>query len=180
MIQSKASLNSDSVSDKIRSIETELKREVFTYACQGLFEKDKLLLSFQMAVQLIEGIDQHEYNFFLRGTQQSKEKKNLQPNPNPDWISAGAWDTLCELDKMPSFQGIGGAFQYSQKEWKRWRMGATPETDGLPGDWADKCKDLQKMIILVIFIVENHQAGQGCLRSLELRESQNGRPLRDL
>ena len=40
------------------------------YACQGLFEKHKLLFSFQMCVNILEcanKINMDEYNFFLHG-----------------------------------------------------------------------------------------------------------------
>ena len=36
---------------------------------------------------------------------------------------------------MQNFTGIIGAFVHNSKEWKRWFMCATPETDNLPGEW---------------------------------------------
>jgi dynein heavy chain len=36
---------------------------------------------------------------------------------------------------MKNFTGIIGAYTHNGKEWKRWYMSATPETDQLPGEW---------------------------------------------
>lgn len=42
----------------------------YRYACRGLFERHKLLFSFQMCVKILENankINTDEYSFFLRG-----------------------------------------------------------------------------------------------------------------
>ena len=57
---------------------------------------------------------------------------------------------ICDLEKMKNFTGIIGAFTHNAKEWKRWYMQGTPETDPLPGEWDQKCDNLRKMIILKI------------------------------
>jgi len=49
---------SDSLSDKLEAIAERHKQEIYRYACRGFFEKDKLLLSLQMAVNLSPNIDQ--------------------------------------------------------------------------------------------------------------------------
>ena len=43
---------------------------VYQYTCRGLFEKHKLLFSFQMCAKILEAsgkLNLDEYNFFLRG-----------------------------------------------------------------------------------------------------------------
>lgn len=49
---------------------------------------------------------------------------------------------------MANFTGIIGAFTHNSKEWRRWYMSATPESDALPGEWENKCDLLRKMIII--------------------------------
>lgn len=49
---------------------------------------------------------------------------------------------------MANFTGIIGAFTHNAKEWKRWYMSSTPETEALPGEWDQKCDHLRKMIII--------------------------------
>ena len=43
--QSKATAVNDSLADKLAAISENHKLEVYKYACRGLFENDKLLLS---------------------------------------------------------------------------------------------------------------------------------------
>ena len=135
----------DSLQDRLTAIAEKHKKEVFIYACRGLFEKDKILLAIQMAVNLSVEIDP-DYEFFLRGA--PVDKKSQSHNPNPDWISDQAWDMISSLEKRPNFTGIVGAFVHNSKEWKRWYMSGTPETEALPGEWETKCDNLRKMIIL--------------------------------
>ncbi len=52
---------SDSLQEKLIAISDRHKQEVYKYACRGFFEKDKLLLSFQMAVNLSGDIAFDEY-----------------------------------------------------------------------------------------------------------------------
>ena len=43
---------------------------VYRYTCRGLFERHKLLFSFQMCVKIMENagkLNMDEYSFFLRG-----------------------------------------------------------------------------------------------------------------
>lgn len=54
------------------------------------------------------------------------------------------------MDKLPNFTGIINAFTHNGKEWKKWYLSATPESDALPGEWDAKCDNLRKMIILKI------------------------------
>jgi len=49
---------------------------------------------------------------------------------------------------MSNFTGIIGAFTHNSKEWKRWYTQGTPEKEGLPGEWDNKCDHLRKMIIV--------------------------------
>lgn len=80
-------------------------------------------------------VDTEEYAFFLRGGDTTADRKAQPPNPNPDWVSQNSWDMICDLEKMKNFTGIIGAFTHNAKEWKRWYMQGTPETDPLPGEW---------------------------------------------
>jgi len=93
-------------------------------------------------------VDPEEWNFFLKGADITAERKIQPPNAVPDWVSQNSWNCICDLDKMANFAGLVGAFTHNSKEWKRWYMSSTPETDPLPGEWDTKCDHLRKMIII--------------------------------
>jgi dynein heavy chain, axonemal len=83
----KTSVVNDSLQDKLKSISANHQEEVFKFACRGLFEQDKLLLSIMMAVKLSKDIEYEEWSFFLRGSDNLYDRKQQPPNPNPDWIN---------------------------------------------------------------------------------------------
>ena len=126
--------------------------EVYKYACRGLFERHKLLLSFQICVrrQFVEQpgkIPQPIYDFFLKGGV-VLDRSDQKPNPCSEWLSAISWDSITELDKIDAFAGIAGSFDSNPKEWNDWYFSATPEREPIPGDWESKCDDLMKLTVV--------------------------------
>jgi len=123
---------------------------VYKSTCRGLFESHKLLFSLQLCFKVMEAagsIPPEEFNFFAFGA--GLVDKNLQKhNPAQDWLSSGSWDNLTEIDKLPGFQGIVSSVEQNIREWRQWYMSAKPEEEPMPGDWANKCSDLQKLCIL--------------------------------
>ena len=124
---------------------------VYNYTCRGLFERHKLLFSFQLCTRIMERdnkIQKTEFDFFCFGGV-VVDRSDQRPNPCPDWIDANTWDNIAELDKIPQFMGIASAFDQGPRDWKNWYMSAKPESEPLPGDWENKCSnELQRMCIL--------------------------------
>ena len=73
---------------------------VYQYTCRGLFERHKLLFSFQMCAKILEAsskLNLDEYNFFLRGgVVLDREAQMDKPCP---WLDDVSWDNITELDK---------------------------------------------------------------------------------
>jgi dynein heavy chain len=140
----------DELTHRIATVNSYHSYSVYTYACRGLFEKHKLLLSFQMCMKklLDEGkVNTVEYDFFLRGGQ-VLDRSAQRPNPHPDWLPQTIWDNLTELDRVEAFRGFSGGFESGIREWKRWYMSSCPELEGLPGEWESKCNDVQHLVVL--------------------------------
>ena len=138
--------------ERIASINDWHTYEVYKYACRGLFERHKLLLSFQICVrrQMVEQpgrINQAIYDFFLKGGV-VLDRSEQRPNPCSEWMSAVSWDSVTELDKLDAFAGIAGSFDSNAKEWNEWYFAATPEREPIPGDWEAKCDDLMKLTVV--------------------------------
>merc|ERR1719498_1825792 len=67
------------------------QKAVYRYACRGLFERHKLLLSMHLCSKVMmanKDFNYGEYAFFLRGGQ-VLDRSNQPPNPAPDWITQG-------------------------------------------------------------------------------------------
>ncbi|CAM9113921.1 unnamed protein product, partial [Choristocarpus tenellus] len=80
---------------------------LYTNVCRSLFEKDKLLFSFLLAVKIMQGekrIDGDEVRFFLQGTTSLDLE---QPNPIPGgWLSDKSWGDIIAMDKLSEASGI--------------------------------------------------------------------------
>lgn len=67
-----------------------------------------------MTIRLKE-IDKEEYNFFLKGGKElNVDRKNQPLNPN-EWIEPSNWNMICDLEKLPNFPNIVGAFIHNAK-----------------------------------------------------------------
>ncbi|XP_065644391.1 dynein axonemal heavy chain 2 isoform X2 [Hydra vulgaris] len=123
---------------------------VYRYTCRGLFEKHKLLFSFQMCAKILEAsgkINIDEYNFFLRGGV-VLDKEEQMDNPCSSWLSDASWDNITELDKLPNFHGIIASFEQFSQDWNQWFISAEPESTPLIGEWQNGCNELQRMLII--------------------------------
>merc|ERR1719162_944196 len=124
----------------------------YTYTCRGLFERHKLLFSFQLCSRILQGenkIAMDELNFFLYGGTVLDKSSQLK-NPCPDWVDEMAWDNLTELEKVPGghFAQLASGFDSMRGDWHAWQMSLKPEETPLPGVWENKCSQMQRMLIL--------------------------------
>eukprot|EP00762_Andalucia_godoyi_P004499 ANDGO_05184.mRNA.1 Dynein-1-beta heavy chain len=146
------SMKSEDVPARLRALNDFHTYAVYKSTCRGLFEKDKLLFSFQMCVRIMQHakkINMDEYAFFLRGGQ-VLDKDIQPPNPCPNWLSETGWDNIYEVDRqLPwAFRGIAQSLEQLPQEWHEWFLSAEPEGTPLPGEWEGRLSDLQRMVLV--------------------------------
>ncbi|XP_067132954.1 dynein axonemal heavy chain 2-like [Centruroides vittatus] len=123
---------------------------VYKYADLILYEKHKLIFSFQICVKLMEDlgyINKEEYNFFITGGI-VQNRKNQVINPCPKWLSASSWDNISELDNLRNFHGIVSSFEQISDQWLLWFNQPDPENHNLPGNWEYLCNKFRKILIV--------------------------------
>jgi len=140
----------ENVAERCQNINEFHTERVYVNTCRALFERHKLLFSMQLCFRILmqEGkIPMEEFNFFLFGGGMA-DRATQRPNPAKDWIDDTMWDNISELDKLPGFMGIAGAFEQTPREWHKWYLQSAPEEEALPSDWDTKCSELQSLCLL--------------------------------
>eukprot|EP00163_Fabomonas_tropica_P002875 TRINITY_DN1232_c0_g1_i1.p1 TRINITY_DN1232_c0_g1~~TRINITY_DN1232_c0_g1_i1.p1 ORF type:complete len:4516 (+),score=1594.38 TRINITY_DN1232_c0_g1_i1:127-13674(+) len=140
----------EDINDRTRLLNDYHTYNVYRATVRGLFEKHKLLFSFQLCVKILQGsnkINNEEYLFLLRGGV-VLNREGQPKNPCSEWLPPESWDNITELDNLPNFRNIVASFEQNSLDWKAWYRTQHPEDATLPGEWEQKCNELQRMIIV--------------------------------
>ncbi|XP_048588102.1 dynein axonemal heavy chain 2 isoform X2 [Nematostella vectensis] len=144
------SQRSPNLDNRIQNLNEYHTYAVYKYTCRGLFERHKLLFSFQMCSKILEAagkLNMDEYNFFLRGGV-VLDREGQMDNPCTQWLTDTSWDNVTELDKLPNFHGIVTSFEQYPRDWNQWYTSSEPENTPLPGEWENACNELQRMLVV--------------------------------
>ena len=78
---------------------------------RGLFEKDKLVFSFMLCVEVMKlnnDILPQDWNYFIRGA--TGANVEFPPKPDVSWLQPWQWHDACRLDAvLPAFKGFKSA-----------------------------------------------------------------------
>lgn len=104
----------------------------------GIFERHKLMFSFQMTTMIMDGdntLNKPEFDFFLKGNT-SLDEVDEKPHK---WISDNGWKDAIKLDSMGGvFDGFAQNIKSNEKAWKDWYDLECPEMSPIPCGYSDK------------------------------------------
>lgn len=86
----------------------------------GLFERDKLLFSFQMTIKIMEAdgkLKQEELDFFLKGNIALEKSSRQKPFP---WIPDQGWEDIIRLYSVTPdvFGSLADDIERNESSWK--------------------------------------------------------------
>ncbi|XP_018571400.1 dynein heavy chain 12, axonemal [Anoplophora glabripennis] len=139
--------------EKFRNIEKRCQSLInaFTYdlysnITRSLFEKDKLLFSFLLCSKIMmfqQRMDEQEFMFLLTG---GVAVENLIRNPCSSWLPHNAWDEICRVDDLKSFNNFSKIFTKNESFWKE-IYDDFQENFVLPKQW-EKLNSFKRLIIV--------------------------------
>ena len=82
---------------RLRNVVEALTYDVYNFTCLGLFERHKLMLSFQMTIKIQEGegrLNREQLDFFLKGNLSLEKSERKKPH---DWWPDQGWEDIMAL-----------------------------------------------------------------------------------
>merc|ERR1711871_955925 len=129
--------------NRLRNMIETVMRSIYDYTCTGIFEKHKLMFSFQMTCMIMNGsgnLEQPILDFFLKGDTSLDDVVEVNPT---DWLSATGWkDLLCLSGLKPVIAELVKDFTADPSTWKEWYDLETPETVDMPLGYKEKINDM--------------------------------------
>lgn len=114
--------------NRLRNIKDKLTQLVYEFTCMGIFEKHKLMFSFQMTTMIMDGdndLNKIELDFFLKGNTSLDAVARDKPFV---WLSANGWKDIQRLQMLGSaWSQIINDLEASGKLWKDWYDLEAPE-----------------------------------------------------
>ncbi|XP_053509735.1 dynein axonemal heavy chain 10 isoform X2 [Ictalurus furcatus] len=141
---------------RLKNIMNTLTHNVYNYGCTGLFERHKLLFSFNMTIKIEQAEDrapQEELEFFLKGNLSLEKSKRKKPC---DWLPDQGWEDIVRLTELfpNEFGSLIGDMEKIPTEWKDWYDLDAPEQAPFPMKYAESLTAFQKLLLLRCFRVD--------------------------
>ncbi|CRL07346.1 CLUMA_CG020322, isoform A [Clunio marinus] len=138
---------------RLFNILTTLTKNVYDYGCKGIFEKHKLLYSFQLTAKLQQSVGkltQQEIDFFIKGSVTLEKSEKVCP---VKWLNDKGWQDLLQLSKdfPDDFGSLPDHFCDNHEEWKIWYDLDAPERVECPGNFTKGLSSFSKIMLLRCF-----------------------------
>ncbi|XP_018562388.1 dynein beta chain, ciliary-like [Anoplophora glabripennis] len=134
----------EKLKDRVVNLLDSITFSVFMYTSRGLFERDKLIFTAQMAFQILLQLNEiipEELDFLLR----------FPSMPNlispVDFLNSVCWGGIKSLSLLDAFKSLDKDLEGSAKRWRKFVDSECPEKEKLPGEWKNKTS-LQRLCIM--------------------------------
>ena len=132
------------ISRRVENLIDAITYSVWLYTNRGLFEKDKLIFTAQVAFQIQiqqEAVQMRDLDFLLR--------LPITPNASSpvDFVTNMSYGALKSLSALDDFRGVERDVEFRSKEWRKFAQSETPEREVMPGEWRTR-KGVPRLCIM--------------------------------
>lgn len=143
----------DSVLDnRIRNMIDTVMIQIYDYTCTGIFEKHKLMFSFQMTCMIMDGngtLQKTILDFFLKGDTSLEGVSEKCP---VKWLVESGWkDLVCLNGLDEAFSTIVSDLKSKPGVWKEWYDLESPEAVPIPSGFGENLTSLQRLCVMRCF-----------------------------
>ncbi|XP_041985040.1 dynein axonemal heavy chain 10 [Aricia agestis] len=141
---------------RLKNIIDMLTKNVYEYGCTGIFEKHKLLYSFQMDIKLEQSegnVSQMQLDFFIKGNVSLEKSPRASP---ATWIPSQGWQDIIKLsvDFPEKFNELPDHITRNLDAWKEWYDSDAPESGDIPDSYRDILAPFEVLMLLRCFRVD--------------------------
>uniref|UniRef100_A0A670YVL6 Dynein axonemal heavy chain 10 n=1 Tax=Pseudonaja textilis TaxID=8673 RepID=A0A670YVL6_PSETE len=141
---------------RLRNIMDTLTFNIYNYGCTGLFEKHKLLFSFNMTIKIEQAdhrVPQEELDFFLKGNLSLEKSARKKPCL---WLADQGWEDIIRLAELfpEKFGGLTDDLEEKLSDWKAWYDIDALEQTPFPLHYNSTLTNFQKLLLLRCFRVD--------------------------
>ncbi|VFV23646.1 dynein heavy chain axonemal [Lynx pardinus] len=152
----KKSLPDSILMKRLKNIMDTLTFNIYNYGCTGLFERHKLLFSFNMTIKIeqAEGrVPQEELDFFFKGNISLEKSHRKKPCA---WLSDQGWEDIMLLSEVfsDSFGNLPDDVEKHPSVWQEWYDLDSLEQFPFPLGYDSSITPFQKLLILRCFRVD--------------------------
>ncbi|CAM9103575.1 unnamed protein product [Discosporangium mesarthrocarpum] len=137
---------------RINNMVNSVTCNIYDYTCTGIFERHKLMFSFQMTCMILDGdgnLSRQELDFFLKGDVSLDGASRKNPS---SWLSDQGWKDLLCLSTMAEIYGLlVEHFEQNTNAWREWQNLEAPEDVGFPGGFYKQLHPLQRLCVTRCF-----------------------------
>jgi dynein heavy chain len=137
---------------RLRNIIEATTYDIYNYTCLGLFERHKLMLSFQMTIKIAEGegnLNHDNLTFFLKGNLSLEKADRKKPF---DWWPEQGWEDLMFLitlgEEMSPLRSLAKLVEKNESAWKEWYDLEKPEEAPYPCGLSDELDVFERMLLM--------------------------------
>jgi len=135
--------------NRLRNIKEKLTQLVYDFICMGIFEKHKLMYSFQLVTMIMDGdnkLNKIELDFFLKGNTSLEEVEAKKPYA---WLSNNSWKDIQKLITLGEcWANFADNLLKHGQEWKKWYDLEAPEANPIPNDYSNSLSKYQQLLLM--------------------------------